>query len=253
MTSAAVGFQCPECIAAGRAAVRETTNLVGGRIAVRPRVTSTLIVINVALFGVGLLLSFGGADTDLIIEFGMWPLGIAVYGEWWRLVTAAFLHAGFLHIGFNMYVLYLLGPILERVLGSARFLILYLVAALGGSVASYAVSDPNSVSVGASGAIFGLMAALLVVGKRFRRDVSQIAILLAINLAIGFIIPSIDWRAHIGGALVGAAIAAVMAYAPKQSRVLWQALGTLAVLLVLVLITMARTAELQRVVETLVG
>jgi len=245
-----VGFQCPECVAAGRAATRSPTNLVGGAIAQQPRVAMALIGINVAVFAIGMLL---GTSSELIGKYGMWPVGIAVYGEWWRLITSAFLHGGLLHIGFNMYVLYLLGPILERALGSARFLLLYLVAAVGGSVASYAISPPNTVSVGASGAIFGLMAALLVIGRRFRHDVSQVAMLLAVNLAIGFIIPSVDWRAHIGGAITGAAIAAVLAYAPKQSRVLWQTLGTLAVLGVLVIITFARTAELQSAFATLVG
>lgn len=251
MTSAAVGFQCPECIAAGRATTRQATTALGGRIRTRPIVTMSLIGINSAIYVISLFLSASG--DSLIVEFGMWPVAIALEGEWWRLLTAAFLHAGLLHIGFNMFVLYLLGPPLEQVLGSSRFLILYLVSALGGSVASYASSPANTVSVGASGAIFGLMAAFLVVGKRFRRDVSQVAVLLAVNLVIGFVLPQIDWRAHIGGALTGAAIAAVMAYAPKASRVLWQSLGTLAVLMILVLVTIARTIELQGVIGSLAG
>ena len=251
MTSAPVGFHCPECVAVARSATRAPRNLVGGRLAERPRVTLALIGINAAVFVLGYLLRASG--TDLIREYGMWPLGIAVNGEWWRLLTSAFLHGGLLHIAFNMYVLYLLGPVLERALGSARFLALYLMAALGGSVASYATSAPNTLSVGASGAIFGMMAALLVLGRRFRYDVSQIAVLLAINLVIGFVVPGIDWRAHVGGAVVGAAMAAIFAFAPKQSRVLWQVLGTLAVLAVLVIIVIARTSQLQSAVSTLTG
>lgn len=217
--------------------------MVGGRIVDRPRVTYGIIAINLTVYVAGILLASAGA-ANLLADFGMWPVGIALLGEWWRLLTAAFLHAGLLHIGFNMYVLYVLGPPLERAFGAGRFLTLYLMAALGGSVASYATSAPNTLSVGASGAVFGLMAAHLVVGKRFRRDISQVAILLAINVAIGFVLPNIDWRAHLGGAAVGAAIAFVMAYAPRANRTLIQILGTLAVLAVLVLITMARTAEL---------
>jgi membrane associated rhomboid family serine protease len=251
MTPASVGFQCPECVAAGRAATREPTNLMGGRFSARPTVTYALIGINAAVYVLGYLLAAGG--TDLLRDYGMWPVGIAVSGEWWRLLTAAFLHSGLLHIGFNMYVLYLLGPPLERALGAGRFVTLYLVAALGGSVASYATSPPNTLSVGASGAVFGLMAAILVVGRRFRHDVSQVAFLLAINLVIGFVVPNIDWRAHLGGAAAGAAMAVVMAYAPRANRTLWQILGTLAVLAVLVLVTIARTAELQSAVATLVG
>lgn len=250
MAAAAVGFQCPECVAAGRAAVRTPTSLLGGRATDKPRVTMALIGINVVVFAVGLVL---GSSGELIRQYGMWPVGIALYGEWWRLLTAAFLHGGLLHIAFNMYVLYAIGPVLERALGSARYLVLYLLAAAGGSVASYAFSAPNTLSVGASGAIFGLMAALLVVGQRFRHDISQVAILLAVNIGIGFIVPGIDWRAHLGGALAGAAVAAVMAYAPKQSRVLWQTFGVLAVALVLILVTTWRTAQLQAAFGSLVG
>jgi membrane associated rhomboid family serine protease len=209
-----------------------------------------LIVINLAIFGVGLLL---GSSQEIIARYGMWPLGIALEGQWWRLITSAFLHGGLLHVGFNMYVLYAIGPVIERALGSGRFLVLYLTSALGGAVASYMFSPVNTVSVGASGAIFGLMAALLVLGNRFRNDVSQVAILLAINFAIGFFVPGIDWRAHLGGALTGAAVAAVLAYAPRQSRTLWQSLGVLAILLVLVLATFLRTAQLQGAVLGLLG
>jgi membrane associated rhomboid family serine protease len=250
MTSAAVGFQCPSCIAEGKAAVRSPQNLLGGRLEARPRVTMVLIGANVAIFLVGLLL---GTSQQFIQKYGMQPLAIAADGEWYRLITSAFLHGGLLHIGFNMYVLWILGPVLERAMGSVRFVVLYLVAALGGSVASYATSPPNTLSVGASGAIFGLMAALLVVGHRFRHDVSQVAVLLAVNFAIGFIYPGIDWRAHVGGALTGAAVAAVMAYAPRSSRVLWQTLGVLLVLFVLVMITITRTTQLQQLASALLG
>jgi membrane associated rhomboid family serine protease len=245
MTSAAVGFQCPECVAQGRAATRQTTTLAGGVVPSRPIITISLVAINVVVFGIGLLTQAAGGSNTLNANYGMWPIGIALQGEWWRLITSAFLHGGLLHIGFNMYVLWMLGPVVERVLGSTRFLIVYLLAALGGSVASYSFSPANTLSVGASGAIFGLMAALLVVGRQLRHDISQVAMLLAVNFAIGFLVAGIDWRAHLGGALTGAVMAAVMTRAPHQSRVLWQTLGTLAVLMVLVVIVILRTVQLQ--------
>lgn len=250
MNPAAVGFQCPDCVAAGRAAVRAPTGPMGGAVALRPRVTVALIGLNVGVFAVGLLL---GSSRELIGRFGMWPLAIAGQGEWGRLLTSAFLHGGLLHIGFNMYVLYMVGPVLERILGSGRFLVLYLMSAAGGSVASYVFNTPNTLSVGASGAIFGLLGALLVVGKRLRHDVSQVAVLLGINVLIGFVVPGIDWRAHFGGAIAGAVIAAVLAYAPRSGRTLWQVLGVLGVLLALVLATLWRTAELQRALASLLG
>ncbi|MEK9736919.1 MAG: rhomboid family intramembrane serine protease [Candidatus Nanopelagicales bacterium] len=104
--------------------------VVGGALITRPYVTYSLIAINVALFGVSFIIGI----NELAENFGMWPFGIVLYGEWWRLLTAAFLHGGLLHVAFNMYVLFALGPTLERVLGHARFVVLYLVAALGGQV-----------------------------------------------------------------------------------------------------------------------
>ena len=125
--------------------------------------TKILIGINVGLFIVELV-----AGMDAVIrQWGMYPAAVSIGGEWWRLFTAAFLHGGLLHIGFNMLVLWLVGRPLESVLGHTRFVILYLLSALGGSVASYTFSPLNTVSVGASGAIFGLMAALLVAGHSY--------------------------------------------------------------------------------------
>ena len=108
-----------------------------------------------------------------------------------------------------MYVLYVLGPPLERLLGHGRFLALFLIAGLGGAVASFSFSSINTVSVGASGAIFGLMGALVVAGRHLRADITQVLVLIGINVVIGFIAPGIDWRAHLGGLLTGAAVAFV--------------------------------------------
>lgn len=245
MVAAPVGFQCPQCVKQAEESSRTPLTPMGGSLIKRATVTQVLIGINVAVFLLGLL--FG--DT-LIVDYGMQPATIALQGEWWRLMTAAFLHAGLLHIAFNMYVLWILGPTLESLFGHARFLVLYLVSALGGSVASYAFSPPNIIGVGASGAVFGLMAALLVVGKKHQRDVTQVLVLLAINIVIGFLAPGIDWRAHLGGAATGALVAAAMAYAPTQSRVLWQTLGVLAILGLLVLVLMWRTLQFQSLVSS---
>ena len=249
MVSAAVGFQCPDCVRAGAAELRQPATVAGGRWTGRPVVTWTLIGINVLAY----LAQLAFGVNAIAADWGMWPVGIALGGEWWRLITSAFLHGSFLHIAFNMYVLFALGPTLERVLGHARFVVLYLVAALGGAVASYLFSDLRTVSVGASGAIFGLMGALVVAGKRLRYDVTQVLVLLGINVVIGFLAPGVDWRAHLGGALTGAVVAAVMAYAPKQSRVLWQTLGCLAVAGVLVVGLMVRTASINTQLPSRIG
>ena len=243
MRSAPVGFQCPDCVGAAAATVRQPVTVSGGSLLTKPYVTWTLIGLTVAVF----IWQFAVGVSAVAEDYGMWPFGIVLYGEWWRLLTAAFLHGSWLHIAFNMYVLFVLGPTLERVLGHARFVILYVVAALGGSVASYSFSDPRTVSVGASGAIFGLMGALIVAGRRMRWDITQVLILLGINVVIGFLSPEVDWRAHFGGLVVGALVAGVFVWTPapfRSVRVLWQALGVLAILALLVTVTMWRTGQL---------
>ncbi len=249
MIGASVGFQCPDCVAEGRATTRAPVTPMGGQPVRKATVTQVLIGINLIVFVLELV---AGLDT-VVGNWGMSPVAVSVGGEWWRLLTAAFLHGGFLHIAFNMYVLWVIGPQLESLFGHVRYVVLYLLAALGGSVASYAFGPINGISVGASGAIFGLMAALIVAGRSMRADVTQIVVLLAINIVIGFVAPGIDWRAHLGGAVTGAVVAAIMAYAPKQSRVLWQTLGCLAVTAVLVLGLMVRTANVNSQLPVQIG
>ena len=240
MVAAPVGFQCSSCVA-GAASLRVAPPTVaGGQYIVKPRVTYALIGLNVALF----LLQYLGGLYEVAGDWGMKPEAIAVDGEWWRLLTGAFLHWSFLHIAFNMYVLFALGPNLERVLGHVRYLLLYLIAALGGGVASYALSDMRTVSVGASGAIFGLMGALIVAGRRLNYDIKQVIILLGINVVIGFLAPGVDWRAHLGGLITGAAVAAVFVLVPRRHRVLWQTLGILGILGALMCVTIWRTVQI---------
>ncbi|CAN5566921.1 rhomboid family intramembrane serine protease [soil metagenome] len=222
MQPAAVGFQCPECVRAGNRSQRSARTVFGGQPSADPgTVTRVLIGINVVLFLVQLA---APALTQRLFLIGLaldpssgQLVGVAD-GEYYRLVTVAFLHGGFLHLLFNMYALFLFGPRLEAVLGRGRFLTLYLLSALGGSVASYLTSAPNQPSVGASGAVFGLLGALLVVSRKLRYDARPVLVLLGINLALGFVIPRIDWRAHLGGLVAGALLAAVFAYAPQRLR-----------------------------------
>jgi membrane associated rhomboid family serine protease len=139
-------------------------------------------------------------------------------GQWYRLITAAFLHASPSHIVFNMLTLAIVGSPLEAELGKARTIALYLVSALGGSVASYLLSNPGQVGVGASGAIFGMMGGYFAIARRRRWDTSTIIALIAVNLAISFASATIDWRAHIGGLVAGA----LVGFAMSRSRSGWQ-------------------------------
>ena len=163
-------------------------------------VTGAILVACIGLFVLSL------AVGSFAPTFGMIPAAVAK-GEWWRLLTSTFLHFGVLHLFFNMLALYWLGPPTERALGPARFAALYFLSALGGSVASYWFSDWQTRSAGASGALFGLVAAMIVIGREMRADVSQLVFLLAVNVVYGFVKAGVDWRAHFGGALTGAAFA----------------------------------------------
>jgi membrane associated rhomboid family serine protease len=221
MRSASVGFQCPECVAEGAKTVRTPRTALGGRVtADTARVTLALIAINVAVFVIGL------GVPNLDERFGNLALGVTsslnvvgvADGEYYRLITSAFLHAGILHILFNMFALAQIGPVLESALGRVRYLALYLLAALGGSVTGYLLAPPNQPSVGASGAIFGLFGAYYVVVRKLGGETGPIVLLLVVNLVITFSVPNIDWRAHLGGLVTGAVLAAAFAYAPRGSR-----------------------------------
>lgn len=239
MIAAPVGFHCPACVAQARQAVPRVRTTLGGVAHADPRrVTKTLVGINVVLYLVTLLTS-----NRLIVEYGMFPAAVAT-GEWWRLLTAPFLHAGLWHVGLNMLALWVLGGLLEPLLGRGRLLGVYLVSALAGSVASYAFSSPVTLSVGASGAVFGLLGATLVALRRLNRDVSGVVVLLLINLGIGFVVPNIDWRAHLGGLLAGMVVTAAFVSPARRYRTAagWGAAA--AVLLGLALLTSWRTEQL---------
>jgi rhomboid protease GluP len=137
-------------------------------------------------------------------------------GEWWRLITTGFLHAGLMHLLFNCLALYTLGTPFEALYGRTRYAILLLISLMAGSYASITFNAENQVSVGASGAIFGLFGALLVVGRRLGADTRSTLTLLAINTAIAIAIPNIDWRAHLGGLAGGVVVATIYKLIPQR-------------------------------------
>jgi membrane associated rhomboid family serine protease len=166
-------------------------------------------------------------------------------GAYWQLLTSAFTHVEIWHIGFNMLALYILGPQLEMILGRARFLALYLISALVGSTFVYWLGGEHTPTVGASGAIFGLMAALLVVAIKARGDVQGLLVLVAVNVAItvfgrGFI----SWQGHLGGFVGGLLLACALVYAPRSRRTAWQVAGLSFVTAVTVAAVVVRTLAL---------
>ncbi|KSU69663.1 Membrane associated serine protease, rhomboid family [Pseudarthrobacter enclensis] len=240
--AAAVGFQCVDCVNETRRTTPEVRSVYGGAVATgRPMVTFGIIAACAVLYVLQWLL-----PDDAVYR----TLGFATiyaeprYGEFepWRMLTAAFLHSqGFiLHIALNMYMLWIFGQALEPLLGRIRFLAVYLLSALGGSVGYllltplYVPGQPLYGVVGASGAIFGLFGAMLLVQRQRGGDTRQLWVLIAINGAIGFLVPQIAWQAHLGGLVTGALCAAVIAYTPRgPRRSLVQAAGLLAVLVLL--------------------
>jgi membrane associated rhomboid family serine protease len=246
MTAASVGFQCPECVSQGRKTVRQGRTIYGGRI--RPSasrvgpVTTTLIVINVVMFiitsaGGGLSIAGNGGTSSLFLRLALNPVAVG-HGEWYRLVTAMFLHFDVLHIGFNMYALYLIGPTLEAYLGRGRYIALYLLAGVGGSVLSVALGPLSENAAGASGAIFGLFAAFYIVARHQRLQTGGIAATIVLNLVLSFTFSGvIDWRAHLGGLITGGLIMLAYAYAPRgPRRNIAQVSGVAAVVLVVAVV-----------------
>jgi membrane associated rhomboid family serine protease len=251
MVSAAVGFQCPECLREGQKGVREPRTVLGGKVSAQAQtgqLTKVLIGINVLVF---LFVQVAGPvlieRLILVGKVGFsgsigGPIGVAD-GDWYRLLTAVFLHEQIWHLAGNMLLLWFLGPPLEALLGRLRFVVLYLLCGLGGSAASYTFSLPNQPSLGASGAVFGLLGALLVIGRKLNYDLRSLMVVLALNVAIGFLPGlNIDWRAHLGGLLTGVVLGFVFAYAPQARRNLVHAAACLGVLLVVVVDVLARTA-----------
>lgn len=242
MVDAPVGYQCPDCASPKKSNVIDVANQ--SFLSKMPIVTRSILIACVAVFAISLLT---GGDIFGARSFGMFPPAVA-QGEWYRLLTATFLHAGLLHIAFNMYALFLLGPGLEYYLGTRRFAIVYFVAAIGASITSYVFSDIAIVSVGASGAIFGLMTATMVIGKAIRADTSQLAVLLLVNLLIGATAHGIDWRAHLGGAVVGAMVAFVMVQADAKRNKNLELAGVAVIVLALAGLAVMRTNEIQQLI-----
>jgi membrane associated rhomboid family serine protease len=238
MRSAAVGHQCVDCVNEGARTVRQPATALGGRLTTRPVVTYVLIAINVAMFVVQT------AAPEFEKQFFLWPNGVAHYDQFYRLLTSGFLHAGITHIAFNMIALYFTGPAVEHALGHARFLALYVLSLLGGSVLVYLLTPVGTPTLGASGAIFGLFGASFVLARKLQFDIRGIVGLIVINLVITFVAPGISWQGHIGGLLTGAAVAGAFAYAPRANRTLVQAGCSVAMLAVFAALVWWRTAAI---------
>jgi len=232
MNQASVGFHCPECLHAG------AQRVVTGPVAFDP--IATKVLIGMSLVGMLVSIYLGGTlfrlGTRALVDGGLFAfatdiqngrrVGIGVdQGEYYRLITSAFLHDGLMHIGFNMFALWILGPQLERLLGRPRFVALYVASMLGGSFGVLLLS-PNSPTIGASGAIFGLFGAIMVIQRKSGASIWQSGLggVLLINLAFTFLVPGVSIGGHIGGLATGALIALLYVAVVRAKQPEWSAL-----------------------------
>jgi len=211
MTPTPVGMRCPECMQQRTKVVRG----VGGNATgfAQTPATYVLIAINVIAYLIEIG-SGGGGFSDSInpvtVDFGLFGPSVAE-GEWYRLVTSGFLHASVIHIGFNMVLLFFLGRLLEPALGTPRFVVLYFASLLAGSMGALLL-DPNALTIGASGAVFGLAGATFVIARGRGMDAiaGEIGFLIAFNLIFSFVFPGISIGGHLGGLIAGVVCALVI-------------------------------------------
>jgi membrane associated rhomboid family serine protease len=270
MRDAAVGFQCPDCVKQANKGSRQNRALYGGERSADPRLTSYVIIGINALVWLAITAT-GGGRSRLVELLALRPNGYCAPGDgfvydlthplcttpgvreaagvadgaWWQLMTSVFTHVEIWHLALNMFAVFILGPTLEGIVGRTRFLAVYLISGLASSALVMWLSFEYGATVGASGAIFGILGALLVAARKARLNAQW----LVQNLVLGAVITVVGWRmiswqGHLGGFLGGVAAAAIIAYAPlaRRSLVQWVGLGALAV--VLVVLSFVRAASL---------
>jgi membrane associated rhomboid family serine protease len=248
MTPAPVGHHCPSCVAeARRSAPRRPIRLRSPR-----SVTMTLLGINVAVFAITLLLGLQGGRGEVLVRLGAMVPGLIVDGQYWRLITAIFLHANVLHLLLNAVGLSIFGNLVESVMGGGRMLGVYLVSGFVASAVSFAFGSPFTIGVGASGAIFGLLGTWLAFNLRRRQlslarsNIQGALLLIGINLAIGFAMPGIDNLAHLGG--LGAGVLGGFAadgFGRRSVRTATRVLGLAGLFLAGVILAAWRVADLR--------
>src|ERR1700744_668715 len=255
LRQAAVGQQCVECVRDGAQGTRQPRPAVAGRLPGGAVVTWTLVGLNVVLFLIELAAPALQNSWGLLgyaSPTGQPPLQGVAAGQWYRLVTSAFLPPatglgglGFLDILFNMWALIAVGPALEQLLGRVRFLAVYLLSAIGGGGAFFLFGQYYVLALGASGAIFGLFGAYFVVARKLRLDVRGIVTIIVINLAFSLLYRStIAWQAPVGGLIVGVITTAAFAYAPRKHRTAVQVAAAVGVLAILVVLVIFRSHDL---------
>lgn len=246
LRDAAVGAQCVDCVRAGRQTTRRPVTIAGAELASRPIMVPALIAVNALVFVLTAVQAHSVANnaaSGLFDSWAMVPIWTAD-GQWWRLITAGFLHIGPLHLAMNMVALWVIGKDLELLLGRVRFGAIYAVSLVGGNVAVFLFGAPNGPVAGASTAVFGLIGGVAVAVVRLKLNLTPVLMVIAINVFISFTVPGISLLGHLGGLVIGSLCMVGMLYPPARTRNQWQ-LGTVAGLVVLLAAAvLLRTPEL---------
>jgi membrane associated rhomboid family serine protease len=255
LRSAAVGQQCVDCVREGHQGTRPATGIFGGRPGSRRAVvTWTLVGINIVLYLVEWIRPGLANDWEMLGLGRFTPggplVGVAT-GQWYRLITSAFLpppgisNLGPLDIIFNLWALILVGPAVERTLGPVRYLTVYLFSAIGGSILFYYLAPFTEPALGASGAIFGLLGAWFVVARKLRLDSRWLVAVVVLNLVFDLALRSqIAWQAHVGGLITGGLLTAAFVYAPRRGQALLQAAAAVVLLGLSVVAVVIRSHQL---------
>lgn len=247
LREASVGHQCVDCVNEARSTVRRPRTFVGAEFSRRTVVTPVLIAVNVLLYLVTAVQAgslMGNQRSSLFVDLVLWTRLVVVDDQWWRLVTSGFLHYGPAHLALNMIALYVLGRDLEPVFGKLRFSAVYLVSLLGGGVAVYVFGGVDTLVAGASGAVYGLMGAMLVAVLRLKLNPGSALGVIGLNLVLSFTLPGISLLGHLGGLVIGAALTAGLVYAPARKRDTWQAAAVVGAVVLLVVLVVVRTGQL---------
>lgn len=239
LREAPVGFQCTDCVHAGGQEQRRQhrgyqeaglgqRTVFGARLSQSVLVTQVILAVNVLVYVLTVFQAKSLNDNDAADVFQRGSLYVAAtlgHDEWWRVLTNGFLHYGPIHIAVNMFSLWMMGRALEQVCGRGRYLALYFISMLGASAAVLVFDQTSPPTVGASGALFGLMGAYAVLVLKLRLNPTGLIITLALNAFITFGIPGISIWAHVGGLVTGALVTVALLYAPQVGQARWQAVG----------------------------
>ncbi|SES45393.1 Membrane associated serine protease, rhomboid family [Lentzea albida] len=244
-------MQCVDCVNEGARSVRQARTSAGAVLSNgRPVITQVMIALNVLAYVVTVVQSgspMNNQRSGLFTATSMIP-ELTANGEWWRVFTSGFMHFGLIHLALNMAALFVVGPVVEQELGKLRYSAVYLLSLLGGSAAAFYFGTVCQQLAGASGAVFGLMGALLIVFKRQKRDISTILVVVGINL-VSNLFTNASLLGHLGGFVIGGLLTLAMVRAPRQNRNAYQIGAVVAAVLLLGGMFALRATELDTAAE----